>query len=1428
MPYTGRENCFSRTLQSPYLYTSFATYEHPCGVRFNPSVLAELALPNGKKYTFEYNTYGEITKVNLPTGGYHGYIYGEVTPLDFNNYDPLYGQTNRGVTQQRVCVNGGCTPAQEYVWNYSAANTGSVYTSSVTAPDSSRSEQNLHVTDGSASYGFDNSRAARAYEQRVYNAGNQMLRRTLTEWTETPGPNPFLYSGRDARVNKTVEILLDTGGNALAATTTTGYDADLNVITASKYDYASVNPTTAQTGAIGSIPNGALTRIDAATFLVNDPNYASVQAAYRARHLISLPTEQLVKNAAGTVIAATKLNYDEAAYPPLTYASVTGWTDPGSIYRGNATTTQRWQNFNGTSFQTYPSGSFIVTHAQPDQCGNVRKVWDANGKVTETFYDDTFSDAVNRNTYAYATRGESPIPDASGYYASAQSLKNYTTYDFQSGKVTKTKDPNNQETLYAFHPVNLLNRLQKITQPDGGETLYSYDDTPGSFYVRVRTKQNAVPVYLDDYTYFDGLGRPWRAGHFEATNSWSVKDTEYDSMGRVWKVSNPYFAANLSGALNPSGVWATTSYDALGRALTITTPDGSVVTTTYSGAQVTVADAMNRQRRSTTDALGRLSQVVEDPAGLNYATSYLYDVQGNLAKVTQGAQTRFFLYDSLSRLIRAKNPEQDANANIALTDPLTGNSQWSLKYVYDSNGNLISKTDPRNVTANYSYDAINRNIYLSYSDGTPTVERHYDFAANGKGRLYYGYSYNPHPVTGAAAHSYTVINSYDAVGRPLNQTQNVLNSSGAWIGYTVSRGYDLAGHVTSQTYPSGRTVSYSYNAGGRTGSFSGGLGDGVTRTYADTFSYNAAGQMAKERFGTSTNLYHNIHYNSRLQMVDIRLGTDGANEWTWNRGALIAYYSNQARSAGNAFLNATDNNGNVTMQEHYVPTDDAYSSYAITLRDTYEYDGVNRLTQTNGLQRTTAGAWNSIYAQWYNYDQWGNRTINTGATWGNAINNSAYTVSTSTNRVNGMAYDFAGNVTNDAGNAREYDAENRMKKAWGSSNWNYYVYDADGKRLRRIVGVTETWQVYGMGGELTAEYPANGAANMPQKEYGYRDGQMLVVGGCDVVRWIVADHLGTPRIEVYTTGTLSSVRRHDYLPFGEELTVGMGNGSIRTTGMGYPPAVDCVRQRYAGYERDNETNLDFAQARYYSNVQGRFTSPDPIIVTPERFFDPQQFNLYSYVRNNPLRYIDPTGETLTISGDLEEVKKQLREILGTDDAEKRVTFNEKTNTITVDFSGIDFEKNEGASVLNDVIKSSNVYDLSIGSSIETLGGQLKLQETAKGGSSIANLDNNPDDRMKNGKRDIDKPKKGVDDQIGLNFDFRRKNSKSITNLPQALEHTVTFHELAEAYAKVDGNMQYAQAHQKAIDRETKLREQRPYLKGYNPGSGPGTSIIIKK
>jgi RHS repeat-associated protein len=93
--------------------------------------------------------------------------------------------------------------------------------------------------------------------------------------------------------------------------------------------------------------------------------------------------------------------------------------------------------------------------------------------------------------------------------------------------------------------------------------------------------------------------------------------------------------------------------------------------------------------------------------------------------------------------------------------------------------------------------------------------------------------------------------------------------------------------------------------------------------------------------------------------------------------------------------------------------------------------------------------------------------------------------------------------------------------------------------------------------------------------------------------------------------------RHDYLPYGEELQAGG-----RTAARGY--AADSVKQKFTGYERDAETNLNFAEARYHSDTQGRFTSIDPLS-SSAKLTDPQSLNRYSYVGNNPVVFSDPSG-----------------------------------------------------------------------------------------------------------------------------------------------------------------------------------------------------------
>jgi YD repeat-containing protein len=216
---------------------------------------------------------------------------------------------------------------------------------------------------------------------------------------------------------------------------------------------------------------------------------------------------------------------------------------------------------------------------------------------------------------------------------------------------------------------------------------------------------------------YDGLGRTIQTRQYESATDAITTLQEYDEMGRLKRTSNPYRSGETIE-------WTTTQYDALGRIIQVTQPGGAVTATVYAGNQTTVTDPASKVRRSLTDALGRLTQVVEDPSpGLNYSTTYCYGTwQGpstckwgldNLASVIQGGQTRVFIYDGLSRLTSADNPESD-----------------TINYQYDASGNLTQKTDARGTVTTFIYDDINRLINRNYAvaggtAATPNVTFNY-------------------------------------------------------------------------------------------------------------------------------------------------------------------------------------------------------------------------------------------------------------------------------------------------------------------------------------------------------------------------------------------------------------------------------------------------------------------------------------------------------------------------------------------------------------------------------------------------------------------------------------------------------------------------------------------------------------------------------
>ena len=374
------------------------------------------------------------------------------------------------------------------------------------------------------------------------------------------------------------------------------------------------------------------------------------------------------------------------------------------------------------------------------------------------------------------------------------------------------------------------------------------------------------------------------------------------------------------------------------------------------------------------------------------------------------------------------------------------------------------------------------------------------------------------------------------------------------------------------------------------------------QNYANGFNYTAAGAVGSMRLGSG--LWESTEFNSRLQPTQIALGSgpEAANK-------LKLDYT----------YGTTDNNGNVQSQTITVPTVGLNTGFAAV--QSYSYDSLNRLKDATEDVTPTGGSASQSWKQAFTYDRYGNRNFdeaNTTTLLKSCGTSPNFTVcaadrkivnpsiNTSNNRLSSSdnyTFDSSGNTTADAnGQTYTYDGENKMVEASnGSGSIGQYTYDGDGKRVKKLVPSTGelTVFVYDAAGKQVAEYST------------------IVANSTDAkVNYLTSDHLGSPRINTDEAGNIIS--RHDYHPFGEEID---GTGG-RTTGLNYGD--DSVRKQFTGYERDDETGLDFAQARMYSNGLGRFISPD-LLINSGRPVSPKSWNRYSYALDNPIRIIDPSG-----------------------------------------------------------------------------------------------------------------------------------------------------------------------------------------------------------
>ncbi|HEV2195581.1 MAG TPA: RHS repeat-associated core domain-containing protein [Candidatus Acidoferrum sp.] len=618
-------------------------------------------------------------------------------------------------------------------------------------------------------------------------------------------------------------------------------------------------------------------------------------------------------------------------------------------------------------------------------------------------------------------------------------------------------------------------------------------------------------------------------------------------------------------------------------------------------------------------------------------TCYSRDALGNLLQIVRSgtpSQTRTYAYDTLSRLTSVTIPERANPSGTAC----------AVTYGYDNNSNLQTRTAPApnantscttTVTSTYYHDSLNRLTKITYSDGsTPTVQYAYD------GNTLSGCGTAPPTLSdsnkfgrmtamcdGSGATSW----AHDASGGIITEMRIILGSPAL----TTSYSYNLDGSIATVTYPSGKVVTYtvgnaqrltaakdvsnsiqfataaSYAAPGMlqglvTGQISGGFG-GVTESHIYNTSLEYTSTKAQPPSPSSASLDLTLQYT--LTGGDNGTVTNILNNADHGRDQTLTYDPlNRILSARSSATSGADCWG-----QNFGPDG--------TVAD----DAVANLTKINNGTQTpppcTIGSLNATVDA--------NNRINTDSTY---------------------AYDPAGNMTKDGsgtGWLYTFDAENRLTLAAGPTGGPYcYVYDGLGLRVAKKSNATTCssgtvsklyWR--SLSGDALTETDGTGSVTANYTDYVFFAGRRVAsrVTGSNsantAIFYYFADQLGSTR--TITTGSGKNndgssqtpgqlCWDQDYTPYGQEVFTTANMTRLQTTAC--PPSY-----KFTGYERDSETGLDYAFARYYSSRLGRFLSTDPLGGSVGSL---QSNNAYAYVVNNPMNLTDPSGMHCLPSGHL--------------------------------------------------------------------------------------------------------------------------------------------------------------------------------------------------
>jgi RHS repeat-associated protein len=1184
------------------------------------SRLQSVVLPNGTAWTFSYSDgLGSLSGITYPTGAAISYSW--------NTNDACGGQAiHSQVVGRTINLGDGVTlpSTWSYGYTYSQSPTLSV-TTVVTDP---LLNDSVHVGGNAVS-------TCSYYEtQALYYAGSHStgtpLKTVNTDYVATSTQLPVLSGGTFSNVPVRTTTIWPNGQQAKQET---DYDTGFSWSTITNEPYGTAiygKPTNSRVYDYATGAPGVLLTTTSTAYKFQSTS------TYLANNLLDLPSQISVfaggyssgACGANSAAACTTYGYDESG---LVSSNISEQKVAGKSSPGNETSVHRW--LTGSTVSQSPCGVPVVSNGYLTSS----KVYYDTGEVQQSTDPCKYSSSYQYSSTFY------------GAYltTTTNALNQITTfgYDFNSGLVTSVKDPNQQPTNKTYDE---MSRLTQVTYPDGGTTSYCYTDMGGATcakssappYSVVTTEAiSSSPSVINKITtnVYDGLGRLSQTQLNSDPGGVDYGLITYDALGRKSLVYNPTRCTSITSNCASESTWGytTMNYDPLGRATSVVEPDGSTIGTSYSAFPcTTVTDEASKSRKSCVDGLGRMTGLWEDPSGLNYETDYVYDALGNLTYVNQkgsngsSARTRTFVYDSLSHLTSATNPESG-----------------TITYAYDADGNVVTKAAPSpnqpstgtaRVTTTYQYDTLNRLTGKSFSDAytqnpvTPFVTFGYD-GVN---------------LTCATPIAFTGTSGTNVIGRRsamcdssgnkswiYDPTGRVQAENDRFIGLVAPYNSSIVFNVNGVQTISANT-SYAYYLNGDL------QGDSSPAWYEFYTDENGAGQVTTvgDEF---YNVLTNATYAPTGQLASAVVGSTGS----YNGNAISNTYNNRLQptlssastAGGSLILKLTYNFslGNGTSGSDNGNVIQITNGKDSNRTQNFLYDSLNRIQQayTNGpnwgdTYSPTATA-PGVAPSSSGIDAWGNLT-NISAVTGKTGHESLNCASANTkNQLNTCyTYDAAGNLIKNGTITFIYDAENRLIATSGTS----YIYDGDGNRVEKCTqGTTPGTCTSNATGTFYFLHKNGGTLNESDLGGNFKAAYDLIRGRIAAridlpstnVHYYFHDRLGTTNIVTDPNGNIQN--ESDYYPYGGEIPI---------------TSSDVNRYKFTGKERDSESGLDMFVARHYGSSLARFLQVDPVTVTPARQVDPQQLNLYAYVRNNPLKLVDPTGmiidETQLSEKDLEK------------------------------------------------------------------------------------------------------------------------------------------------------------------------------------------------